>query len=305
MADFVAALDVGGTRIKTGLVDAGLKVVESSLTENQALADQNADVLLNHLAALAQGLFDKAHALGGTVVGLGFGFPGPFNYERGIPLLRGLAKYEALYGVDLPAELGKRLPPVAMRFENDAALFALGEARITPEYRRGRLLFVTLGTGCGSSFIEDGRLVKGRDGVPANGMIFDQPYRSTVVDDFLSRRGILALAAESGPWSTGLDVAELATLARVGHPEALAVFSEFGHRLCEVLRPYTDRFQPDVILLGGGIARSHGLFSGGLGDRVRLSKGSSSSTLVGAAALFPDEIKKEVPVGCDPHNQVL
>jgi glucokinase len=289
---YVAALDIGGTRIKTGLVDSWLRVVPTGLTEVASCSDQDAKVLLDYLAGLIRTLFDQARTSGGFVRGVGIGFPGPFDYVRGIPFLKGLAKYEALYGVDLRQELGRRLPPVAMRFENDAALFALGEAKTIPEYRTGRLLFLTLGTGCGSSFIENGVLVKGRDGVPANGMIFNQPYRTGVVDDFLSRRGILALAAEAGQWSQGLDVLDLAVMAKKGNQAAREVFNEFGFRLKQALEPYLEAFRPDFILLGGSISRSHELFSGGLGPRVRLSRGLSSSTLVGAAAMFPTEEKR-------------
>jgi len=92
-------------------------------------------------------------------------------------------------------------------------------------------------------------------------------------------------------------------LARGGHLGALAVFDEFGLRLQEVVQPFADAFGPDFILLGGGISRSHDLFSRRLGARVRQSRGSSSATLSGAAALFSKN-SKEVPQGCEPHKLI-
>ena len=56
-------------------------------------------------------------------------FPGPFDYAKGICLLRGLDKYDALYGVDLRRAFsrGSGIAPEDILFTNDASAFALGE----------------------------------------------------------------------------------------------------------------------------------------------------------------------------------
>jgi hypothetical protein len=51
---------------------------------------------------------------------------GPFDYERGICLIQGLAKLEALYGVDLRAQLGSIAAPC---MDADPACSRAGPAR--------------------------------------------------------------------------------------------------------------------------------------------------------------------------------
>lgn len=61
----------------------------------------------------------------------GFAFPGPFDYERGISLIRGVRKFERIYGLDVAATLYPLLRECGteeFRYVNDAAAFALANA---------------------------------------------------------------------------------------------------------------------------------------------------------------------------------
>ena len=86
--------------------------------------------------------------------------PGPFDYARGIS--RVAHKLEPLFGVDLrersPASLGT--PPSAIDFVNDADAFLIGEWWVGAAAGHRRAAGVTLGTGVGSAYLLDGRIVR-------------------------------------------------------------------------------------------------------------------------------------------------
>ncbi|MBG9792131.1 transcriptional regulator, partial [Paenibacillus dendritiformis] len=223
---------------------------------------------------------------------IGFAFPGPFDYAAGVARLQGLGKYERLYGVNVREALRTEFARQAMRgaphaaqlaradirFANDALLFALGLSR---RYPGERLLCLTLGTGLGSAFIEDGQPVAGRDGVPPGGQLYAEPYRGQPADGHFGRRGILRLAGELGSGaagSAGGDVHDLAAAAYGGDPRAAAVFHEYGRRLSEFLAPYVAAFRPRRLILGGQIAKSASLFLAPLDALLRSGGGFAETS---------------------------
>ena len=126
----------------------------------------------------------------GPITGVGIGMPGPFDYERGISLIRGQDKFDSLYGMDVGAQIRRRLElpaEVPVRFINDAVAFALGECLYGAGRGFDRVLAITLGTGFGCALVE-------RSGAVAWEVeAYAMPYRDRRVDDYLSRRGILSL----------------------------------------------------------------------------------------------------------------
>ncbi|WP_405110547.1 ROK family protein [Paenibacillus sp. FSL K6-1217] len=279
--NIVLALDVGGTFIKTCVLEDGLPLQGTDM-EFPALADRDRDTILDHFRSIFEAQYNlyqhrRADAVTDCRYQIGMAFPGPFDYRQGICLIRGLGKFEAIYGLNLVQAFRERwpvnsvgetgpLPEMEIRFENDARLFALG---VSAEFPRERFIALTLGTGLGSAFIDSSRIMESGPGIPPNGWLYDQPYLDGRADDWFSRRGILMLAREAGIGEPGMDVKELAGEAREGNAAARGVFAEFGARLGELLQPYVDGFRPDFIMLGGQISKSHDLFGPALLDRLQ------------------------------------
>ncbi|MDG0795087.1 hypothetical protein OMP38_32855 [Cohnella ginsengisoli] len=156
----VIALDVGGTQIKAGAVVGG-KIIEASVGHYESGAGLAAGDTIGHFAAIVADILRK-WGTDARVDGLGLAFPGPFDYEAGVSRIRGLGKFDALYGLPVGGLLeealradertGTRLAPhFRIAFENDAALFGLGEtgpggaaegggARRLPDDRHGSRL---------------------------------------------------------------------------------------------------------------------------------------------------------------------
>lgn len=301
MDKFVIALDVGGTTVKAGLVDPGLKLIDE-IDSYPSHSGQDAETILENLVYIIREQWEKSYEKKGSIRGISVGFPGPFDYENGISLIKGIGKYDSIFGRDIGAEIKLRLTTrklirtsgdIDILFENDAVVFALGEYNIYRDEGYERMMCLTLGTGCGSSFIYKGVIVRGDYGVPESGYIFDQPFLDGIVDDFISRRGILKTAENKGFDTRYLDVREIDEMARGGNKKALEVFSEFGIRLGKVLNLYASRFKPDIIVLGGKISFGIDLFRKDMNEQmtdyfvdVKASKNLSKSALTGAASLF-------------------
>lgn len=296
----VIALDVGGTQIKAGAVVDG-EVVAASVGHYESGAGLAAKETIGHFAAVVADVLRKS-GTDACVDGLGLAFPGPFDYEAGVSRIRGLGKFDALYGLPVGSLLdealradertGSRLAPhFRLAFENDAALFGLGETGPGGAAEgAGRVVCLTIGTGLGSCFLDSGRLVKTRADVPSDGWLYATPYKNRMADDYISRRGVLQLAARFGLADAGLDVKDLALLADGGDAAAQRLFCRFGERMAEILAPPLLRFGPESIVLGGQISRSAHLFlpafrqalaGSGMHAEVRVGRDTLASTLLG------------------------
>jgi glucokinase len=236
--------------------------------------------------------------------GIGFAFPGPFDYERGICYIKGVDKFESLYGVNLRDELTRRIrdesffrhkrtPDFCIVFENDANLFALGEYAAGKAGRYRKAICITIGTGAGSAFLENGALVKDRPDVPPNGWVYNQPFRESIVDDYISKRGILRLMKQAGLDTANLDVKQLAEMATGGDATAIGIFRQFGTMIGEMLVPFVRSFQPEAVVIGGQIAKSQHLFLDSTREALRefsvaleVSDETSISTFVGVSQLL-------------------
>lgn len=248
----VLTFDVGGSHVSAAVCHGGdyrLGPVVSAHHDPVETSDGFVDLLCRLGAEAAAGCAE----CGGAALAV----PGPFNFQAGVSLMRHKLPY--LYGVDLRHTLAARLgcPPEKVLFLNDAAAYLLGEIGAGAARGFRRVVGLTLGTGIGSAFAVDGKLVTSGAGVPPGGEIWNLPYESGIVEDHISARAI----AGSYERRTGktCTVAELAAAAP-HDPAANDAFVEFGHHVGQVLHTLLAGFHPDAVVLGGGIARSPGLF---------------------------------------------
>lgn len=243
----VGAIDLGGTHVTAARVDpVRWRLVPGSLRRRGFEPDVDRDALLD---AILGGAAEAGLAGRG---GIGVAVPGPFDYERGICTIAGVGKLDALFGVNLREALSARLgvPAERIRFLNDADAFLLGEWRSGAARGHRRAIGITLGTGLGSAFLVDGRIVESGPGVPDEGRLDLVPFRGGPVEDVISRRGLLVAYG----LEPGVDVAQIAERARQGDPRAAAVLAAFGTALGEFLAPWIDAFGPSCVVIGGSIS---------------------------------------------------
>ena len=252
----VVALDVGGTHVSAATVDVdSAAVVSASRVRADLVAGDSRDGLLGRIRGAASA------ARSGAIDAAGVAVPGPFDYARGICLLE--HKLESLYGVDLRAELAAALslPPRNVHFVNDAEAFLLGEWWAGVAKGHARAVGITIGTGLGSAFLEDGSIVRESARVPPGGELYRLRFRGAPVEDRISRGAILARYGDGS-----VDVAEIAERARTGEPRAGEAFAAISRDLADFLRPWVTAFAPSCLVVGGSIARSWDLLRDELGS---------------------------------------
>jgi glucokinase len=248
----VLTFDVGGSHVSAAVCrkdDYHLGPVVRAQYGSIATSDGFIDLLCRLGAEAGAGSED---GMGATLA-----VPGPFNFQAGISLMRHKLPY--LYGVDLRLALAKRLgcEPDQVRFLNDADAFLLGEIGAGAARGFARAIGLTLGTGIGSAFAVNGKLVTEGPGIPPGGEIWNVPYEGGIVEDFVSARAIAGRYERTT--GNARSVAELAAAAAHDHAAA-ETFAEFGRNLGSVLQTVVADFHADLIVLGGGIARSPELF---------------------------------------------
>jgi glucokinase len=191
------------------------------------------------------------------ILGAELAVPGPFDFAAGISLMR--HKMPFLYGINLRRAVALRFGwlPDQVRFLNDADAFLLGEIGAGAARGVPRTVGITLGTGIGSAFAVNGRVVTEGRGILPGGEIWNTPYDAGTVEDFLSTRAIQRNYTQGNGGQP--DVAALAADA-ARDPNAAQAFAVFGRHLGLALRMILVDFAPDLVVLGGGISRSAHLF---------------------------------------------
>lgn len=247
------SIDLGGSHVSAGLIDVASGRVR---TFRRVPLPPNAgrDELLARITGVAADVVE-----GGAVDGVGVAVPGPFDYANGVCLLT--HKLEPLHGVDMKRALADALrsTPASITFVNDADAFLLGEAWAGAARGHRRAAGVTLGTGLGSAFLEDGRIVDTGPRVPSEGSLHLVSYRGRPAEETVS--GAALLRSYGDP---RLDVRDIAIRARDGDRRARRVFDELASALGEITAPWLDSFGASCLVVGGSISQAWDLLGRGL-----------------------------------------
>lgn len=150
-------IDIGGTNTVFGVVDKSGKI----LGEDR-IKTQHYDEIEVFVAALYEKIAITIHKLGDEYDVIGFGIGAPMgNINKGT----------IEHAADLPwkgivplAEIFKRHTSLPVLVTNDANAAAVGEMVYGGAKGMKNFVVITLGTGLGSGFVVDGKLVYGHDG---------------------------------------------------------------------------------------------------------------------------------------------
>lgn len=302
-ATYVVGVDIGGSHILSGAV---------SMETGQILSNTSVELKVDNKASKSSILETWAKAINGTISelgqeqiqGIGFGMPGAFNYRKGIALFEGNDKYENLYGVAVPEELTPLLATkdVALRFINDASAFAVGEAWKGLSASSHRSILLTLGTGFGSSFVQDGVPVVDGPEVPEHGCLWHLSFEQGIADEYFSTRWFVnTFFNRTGEQVLGAK--EIHDKALQGDSEALQLFREFGINLSHFMDHWIRTFNPEVIIVAGNIGKAWQLIQDpfldhlkqiGSRTKVYVSELKESAAILGSARLFHEPSWKKI-----------
>jgi len=315
MAKVAVGVDIGGTNLRFGLVDA----MGNILARKRMVTDAHQGVE-KVMARIKRGIGDlikKAEGSGHNVVGIGLGMPGIISHAEGIVRFSpNLAGWVDVPLRDAIAE-GFGLPVFV---ENDANAYALGEAWYGAGRGAKSLICITLGTGVGGGIILDGKVWRGADGMAGEvGHITVDPKgpecgcgNRGCLERYSSATAVLehtVIALAKGKESSlkplfkkhdgSLTADAVREAAEAGDKLALGVYKDAGKYLGIALADLINLLNIERVVIGGGMAGAWGLFIGPLqaeidrrafsipADRCRIVRGliDDDAAVIGSAGL--------------------
>jgi glucokinase len=278
----VLAVDLGGTNFRLALVNQAGAIIQRF--SHPTPKGKGCDHLVRQLAAAM--LEITGEMPGSNIRGVGMGIPGLVEPDRGLVVKA--PNIPELDQVFLGQELSRLLPwPVGL--ENDANLFAWGEAFMGAGRGARNLLGITLGTGVGGGLVLDGRLWQGSKGTAAEiGHITIEPGGERCN---CGNHGCLETLA-SATWTVKWTEAQLAAgeesslqavwrqnpqelTARRIHQEAVAgdrlaqkAFQRVGRALGLGIADVVHLLGVPLIILGGNFARAWDQFIAALEEEL-------------------------------------
>lgn len=295
--------DIGGSHITCAAVDLeSFKVLKNTVTEKPVDNKASADEIISVWSQALSASIKKAG--NGNVKGIGFGMPGPFDYVKGISYIKGVAKYEHLYGCNVKKAVSEKLGVAAefpVRFMNDVSVFAVGEALVGKAAAVKRSMSVTLGTGFGSAFIDNRIPIVDGDEVPKLGCVYHIPYGDNIADDYFSTRWFTG----SYKKITGKELSGVKEMAELAGKDKVIrdLFTEFGTNLGVFLAPWLKKFRAEIVVVGGNISNAWSLFGDlfekslekeGCDCKVSLSELKEDAALIGSAYLMDPVFWKDI-----------
>jgi len=261
-------LDIGGTGIKGGFFAVDDNIISDSydFTSN---SEKERDVIIKHFSSICSQIWDYIGDDDKRIRNIRMAFPGPFDYKKGISKVKGLAKYESLFDVSIPnamislgtAENYSFIPKndYNFKFINDVEAYALGVMNKREFFKGNRVIYLCIGTGAGSAYSVDGKILLDRlQGIPENGWVYPIPYKDSIIDEYISVRGINKLAEKY--CNKSISPLELSKMVRNGNHDAIKAYREFGDNLNSAFLPLLKRFGANTFVIGGNISHSSNMF---------------------------------------------
>lgn len=262
-------IDVGGTNLKAGVVDASGAILATKKLKIARITDQMS--LAKIVILLCRQLCEEAAIPLEQVASVGVGVPGAVDIHAG----------SILYACNLPLQniplrkLFHRELPMPLYIENDANCAALAEYFVGAGRGSKRFVTVTLGTGIGGGIVHNGKIFHGSNGMagevghmtivyggepcPCGRRGCWERYASASALKRMTAQaveehpdGILAQVVADNDGHVSGQSAFMA--ARLGDGVAAAVRDRYIGYLAEGIMNVINIFQPDTLAIGGGVS---------------------------------------------------
>jgi glucokinase len=263
-------IDLGGTAIKYALVNMMGQIYKESQRPSNAQSESK--IILHHLKDAILEMKDYAFNLGYSVNAIGLGSPGCVDINKGL-LMGSTPNFRYWKDIAIAQELSA-VTNLPVFVDNDANLMALGETKFGAGVGAKQVICITVGTGIGGGIIIDGKLYRGftfagaelghmsivADGLPCNcggkGCL-EQYASASAIIRFFKQYGLqdkLKMDKER------LDVKHIFELFKKGDKTAARAIEECTHYLGIGLANFINIFNPELIIIGGGVAEAGDIF---------------------------------------------
>ena len=281
-----AGMDIGGTSIKFGLVDRKGNVLHKE--QRPTMAGKGAEPLMHLVTNIAESLLLHAAEEELEVRWLGVGTPGAVDSRTGT-VIGAVPNIAGWQGMAIGEILAERLN-MTVYVENDANNVALAESRFGAAVGYDSVVCVTVGTGVGGGIILNGRLWRGAnhsagelghmtikfDGAPCpaggKGCIERYCSSSAIIERARKKLEDGLTPAFEAVLDKGIDdlnIKKIFMALKKGDSIALEVIEETADLLADGLAGIVNLLNPEIVVIGGGIADGGGGFVDAVSAGIR------------------------------------
>lgn len=256
MSKFAIGIDIGGTKIAGGVVDAigNVRIRQSIPTA----AERGGQPVLNDTLALTKQLIAEVERKGWQISGIGISLcelvdrTGTITSDYTIKWL----------GIPIK-EIFEQIAPTVV--EADVRAHALAEAAFGTGKLFQDFVFVSVGTGISSCLVQDG---KPRAGANGNALVlssmpiiaFDENGRKVefTLEPFASGAGMTERYQRFKPEITRVE--EIVAAAHAGETNAATILRTGGEALGSAVAWLVNVLDPEAVIVGGGLGLAGGLY---------------------------------------------
>lgn len=262
-------IDIGGTKVAGGLVDADGQVVGRARRDTPHRS-KSPGVVEDTIVEVVTELLESTDR---EVAAVGIGAAGFVAADRATVVF---APHLSWRDEPLEANLQRRVP-VPISVDNDANAAAWAEWRFGAARQESHLMMVNLGTGIGGAVVVDGHILRGRYGIAgefghmqvvpggqrcecgnrgcweqyASGNALVREARSLMIANSPMATDLLAMVDGDPMALTGPMITEA---ARQGDPTATELLTEIGQWLGVGIANLAAAFDPGMFVIGGGVS---------------------------------------------------
>lgn len=311
---YYIGIDLGGTKIGAGLVTADGRITHKAAVPT--LLERGAEPIIEDMAKLCHQLIADAGISINDIIAVGIGVPGIANNDTG----------EVIYCTNLKwqhvqlSQIMKKYIDKPIYMENDATVAGLAESVAGASKGATNSLFLTLGTGLGGGVVIDGKVYSGSHHVGSElghmiVMVGGRPcncgnkgcwerYASATA---LINDGVAAMLEapdcliykESGGDPAKVTAKTVVDAAKAGDAVGVKVFKQYVEYLSSGIISLVNMFDPEVIVLGGGMSAAGDFLLGAVRElvyanrfykdlpvaEIRLSTMGNDAGIIGAAMM--------------------
>jgi glucokinase len=324
MDSFYLGLDLGGTSVKAGVVNARGKVLAQV---SEPTGPESADKVIAAMVHAGQRAVTEAGLNIGKITAVGVLSPGQVVIERGVVIRA--ANFPQWHNVKLRARVtkGLGLPGV---MENDAKAAAYGEywAGVGGNGKVDTLVIFTLGTGIGGGMVHRGNIYRGTKGFAAevgHAILFpggdrcgcgqlgcfemyasakNVGLRAAALLEMMDGKSKMQHVLDRNGALTAKDVQDA---AESGDAAAKAIWGETCYYIALAAVNMMHHFDPDILVLGGGMSRAGNFLLDGVKKhfnkiwwkmtpptcKIMLAKLGSDAGMVGAAGVAKQAFERD------------
>jgi glucokinase-like ROK family protein len=268
---YVAGVDIGATSVDIAIANFGQKIL-ARCAEDLQVREGPIKVL-----GIICGLIDEIMQQKGLdpekLHGIGIGIPGPVDFSNGTasspPIMPGWDRYPII------ETMQQWFPAANVVVDNDVNVMALGEKNQGAGKDVNNLIFVKIGTGIGAGIFCNGSIYRGTSGcagdighigVDKNGPLCPCGNRGCLEalagGPAIADRAVKSALAGGSPIllnryesnNGNLSAVDVGIAAREGDKLSIEIIRETGQMVGEVLASLVNFFNPDLIVIGGGVS---------------------------------------------------